>query len=90
MPVQAASSVRESTDLPAGETAATRTDIELVLANLPAPIDLDSDPAERMLYWTDGGIRRAAILLIALRWIHPRIPPVELQVLIMHLGEGSA
>ncbi|MGL4859065.1 MAG: hypothetical protein ACRC5A_04870 [Enterobacteriaceae bacterium] len=41
--------------LPAGETAATRTDIELLLDNLPEPIDLDIDVQQRVLYWTDRG-----------------------------------
>lgn len=28
--------------------------------NLPEPIDLDLDPANRTLYWTDRGDRRVA------------------------------
>ena len=32
-----------------------RTDIELLYDNLPEPIDLDLDPVNRTLYWTDRG-----------------------------------
>ncbi|GJN76132.1 3-hydroxyacyl-CoA dehydrogenase, NAD binding domain [Purpureocillium lilacinum] len=39
----------------AGETAASRSDVELLFQNLPEPIDLEVDEAENMLYWTDRG-----------------------------------
>jgi hypothetical protein len=42
-------------NLPAGKTAATRSDIELLLKNLPEPIDLDIDTDTEILYWTDRG-----------------------------------
>jgi 3-hydroxyacyl-CoA dehydrogenase/sugar lactone lactonase YvrE len=38
-----------------GETPATRTDIELLFEALPEPIDLEIDPGQGMLYWTDRG-----------------------------------
>lgn len=37
------------------ETAESRTDITLLLDNLPEPIDLDIDAARKMLYLTDRG-----------------------------------
>jgi sugar lactone lactonase YvrE len=40
---------------PAGESAADRSDIEVLLQELPEPIDLQLDLAERTLYWTDRG-----------------------------------
>jgi sugar lactone lactonase YvrE len=46
---------RANLDMPAGATAATRKDIELLFANLPEPIDLDIDGDTRLLYWTDRG-----------------------------------
>jgi DNA-binding beta-propeller fold protein YncE len=46
---------RASLDLPAGQTAANRTDIEVLFADLPEPIDLDLDATHRLLYWTDRG-----------------------------------
>ncbi|HXO12561.1 MAG TPA: 3-hydroxyacyl-CoA dehydrogenase, partial [Mycobacterium sp.] len=42
-------------DVPAGESAAQRGDIELVFKDLPEPIDLEIDHATRTLYWTDRG-----------------------------------
>ncbi|KAH8799803.1 3-hydroxyacyl-CoA dehydrogenase-like protein [Xylogone sp. PMI_703] len=40
---------------PAGEDASTRSDTELILKNLPEPIDLDIDAENEILYWTDRG-----------------------------------
>ena len=46
---------RANLELPAGATAATRKDIEVLFSNLPEPIDLDIDFDTRLLYWTDRG-----------------------------------
>jgi sugar lactone lactonase YvrE len=46
---------RANVDLPEGVSAADRSDIELLYENLPEPIDLDLDLANRNLYWTDRG-----------------------------------
>jgi sugar lactone lactonase YvrE len=46
---------RASTEIPNGQGAAKRTDIEVLFDNLPEPIDLDLDLKRRMLYWTDRG-----------------------------------
>lgn len=40
---------------PAGTPASSRTDIELLWASLPEPIDLSLDPDAAVLYWTDRG-----------------------------------
>ena len=42
-------------DMPAGETAETRSDVQLVLGSLPEPIDLEVDESNDLLYWTDRG-----------------------------------
>jgi hypothetical protein len=47
--------LRAGIDIPRGETAATRTDIEVLYDGLPEPIDLEIDHAKRVLYWTDRG-----------------------------------
>ncbi|MFF0398802.1 3-hydroxyacyl-CoA dehydrogenase [Streptomyces sp. NPDC005248] len=47
--------LRAGVDLPAGEGAAGRGDIEVLFEGLPEPIDLELDLAERTLYWTDRG-----------------------------------
>src|SRR5271170_4429742 len=46
---------RANIDIPKGETAAARTDLEFLFENLPEPIDLELDVEHRMLYWTDRG-----------------------------------
>src|SRR5437773_8587862 len=47
--------IRARIDIPIGETAATRTDIELLFDGLPEPIDLEVDLKNRFIYWTDRG-----------------------------------
>jgi DNA-binding beta-propeller fold protein YncE len=47
--------LRAGIDLPKGEDAASRTDIEVWFDDLPEPIDLELDLESRVLYWTDRG-----------------------------------
>ena len=46
---------RAAIEIPRGETAANRSDIEVLYKDLPEPIDLEIDHAKRILYWTDRG-----------------------------------
>jgi hypothetical protein len=46
---------RAGLEIPAGQTAATRKDVEILFAGLPEPIDLDLDLGTRQIYWTDRG-----------------------------------
>ena len=46
---------RANTEIPKGQTAANRTDIELLFDGLPEPIDLELDLTNRLMYWTDRG-----------------------------------
>ncbi|EHA19872.1 hypothetical protein ASPNIDRAFT_39296 [Aspergillus niger ATCC 1015] len=46
---------RAGMDIPAGQTAGSRTDIECLLEGLPEPVDLEYDTQTHMLYWTDRG-----------------------------------
>jgi hypothetical protein len=46
---------RANFEIPKGQTPANRRDTELLFDNLPEPIDLDLDPGNRMMYWTDRG-----------------------------------
>jgi hypothetical protein len=79
---------RAGLDLPQGETAANRSDIELLFDGLPEPIDLELDLDARVLYWTDRGdpprgntVSRAPIDAL------PR--PGQLpQIVLTHLMEG--
>jgi hypothetical protein len=46
---------RAGIEIPPGQTAANRTDIEVLYDGLPEPIDLELDLIKRVLYWTDRG-----------------------------------
>ena len=72
-------------EIPAGETAATRSDIEVFFDGLPEPIDLELDRKTRVLYWTDRGdpprgntVNRASI----------DNKPAEPEIVLTHLMEG--
>ena len=76
---------RANIDIPPGETATDRSDIEIVYHGLPEPIDLELDLEKRVLYWTDRGdppfgntVNRASV-----DWI-PRKP----EIVFDHLMEG--
>jgi hypothetical protein len=76
---------RASVEIPAGQTAATRSDIEIFFDGLPEPIDLELDHTNRVLYWTDRGdpprgntVNRASI----------DNKPVEPEIVVTHLMEG--
>src|SRR6201991_2518997 len=75
---------RAGIELPDGQTAVDRADIEVLYDGLPEPIDLDLDLSNRVMYWTDRGdpprgntVNRAPIDKKA-------VP----EILITHLMEG--
>jgi sugar lactone lactonase YvrE len=77
--------LRAGIDIPAGETAASRSDIEVFFDRLPEPIDLELDLKNRVLYWTDRGdpprgntVNRASI----------EAKPQAPEILVTHLMEG--
>ncbi|HWE09496.1 MAG TPA: hypothetical protein VG325_09075 [Solirubrobacteraceae bacterium] len=47
--------LRAGLEIPDGDTAADRSDIEVLFDGLPEPIDLELDLTTRSLYWTDRG-----------------------------------
>ena len=47
--------LRADIDIPKGETAVNRSDVEVFFDALPEPIDLEIDFERRVLYWTDRG-----------------------------------
>ena len=76
---------RANVEIPAGQTAATRSDIEVFYDGLPEPIDLEIDQENRILYWTDRGdpprgntVNRASI----------DNKPAESEIVVTHLMEG--
>lgn len=46
---------RAGLEIPKGEDALHRTDIEVLFDALPEPIDMDLDLTHRMMYWSDRG-----------------------------------
>jgi hypothetical protein len=76
---------RANLEIPAGQTAANRSDIEVFFNRLPEPIDLELDVKNRVLYWTDRGdpprgntVNRASI----------DNRPAEPEIVVTHLMEG--
>jgi hypothetical protein len=76
---------RANLEIPAGQTAADRSDIEVFFDRLPEPIDLELDIENRVLYWTDRGdpprgntVNRASI----------DNKPAEPEIVVTHLMEG--
>jgi hypothetical protein len=79
---------RANIEIPKGETAANRTDIEVFFDGLPEPIDLELDLKNRVLYWTDRGdpprgntVNRAPID------VNPK-PGDAPEIVLTHLMEG--
>jgi hypothetical protein len=75
---------RANSEVPKGQSAASRSDIEVLFDALPEPIDLELDVENRILYWTDRGdpprgntVNRAPI--------DKKAAP---EILITHLMEG--
>jgi sugar lactone lactonase YvrE len=76
---------RAGIEIPKGQTAADRSDIEVFFDRLPEPIDLELDHKNRVLYWTDRGdpprgntVNRAPIDA------KPQAP----EIVVTHLMEG--
>jgi DNA-binding beta-propeller fold protein YncE len=77
---------RAGIDVPTGESAASRSDIQVIFKDLPEPIDLEIDHSTRILYWTDRGdpphgntVNRASL---------DDIGSVEPEIVSTHLMEG--
>jgi sugar lactone lactonase YvrE len=80
---------RANVNMPRGQTAARREDIELLYENLPEPIDVELDSRNRMIYWTDRGDppRGNTVNCAPINPVSPgvRAEPV---ILFRHLMEG--
>jgi DNA-binding beta-propeller fold protein YncE len=77
---------RAGIEVPAGESASGRSDIEVVFKDLPEPIDLEIDHTTRTLYWTDRGDppNGNTVNRVALDTIGTRGP----EIVVSHLMEG--
>jgi len=47
--------LRAGIDIPKGQSATTRKDIEVLYDGIPEPIDIELDRENRLIYWTDRG-----------------------------------
>jgi hypothetical protein len=47
--------IRAGIEIPNGQSASNRSDVEVLFDGLPEPIDLELDLKNRFLYWTDRG-----------------------------------
>ena len=79
---------RAGIEIPNGQTASNRADIEVLFDGLPEPIDLELDLKNRVLYWTDRGdpprgntVNRAPMDSDATRRPDP-------EIVVTHLMEG--
>jgi hypothetical protein len=90
---------RANLEMPKGQNAANRTDIEVLFDKLPEPIDLELDIDKNVLYWTDRGdpprgntVNRASIdatpgqAASEIVLNHPL--KTEPEILVTHLMEG--
>ena len=74
--------------MPAGQTSVNRTDIEVLFAGLPEPIDIELDLEAGFVYWADRGddtINRAPIAIPAGRTAANR---TDRQILVRSVGEA--
>ncbi len=76
---------RANIDIPSGESPANRSDIEVLFGQLPEPIDLELDVANRVLYWTDRGDPPRGNTVNRVPIDDANAAP---QILITHLMEG--
>jgi len=79
---------RANLEIPKGQTAPNRQDIELLYNNLPEPIDLDLDLGNRIMYWTDRGDppRGNTVNRAPMDVINGKRP--EPEIVLNHLMEG--
>jgi hypothetical protein len=75
---------RAGIDMPRGQTATNRRDVEVLFEGLPEPIDLELDLEHRFLYWTDRGDPPRGNTVSRT----PIDGRLEQQILLGHLMEG--
>jgi hypothetical protein len=75
---------RANIEPPKGESPANRSDIEVLFDQLPEPIDLELDLANRVLYWTDRGDPPRGNTVNCVPVDKNAVP----EILITHLMEG--
>jgi len=79
---------RANIEMPKGQTASNRSDIELLFDGLPEPIDLELDLANRVMYWTDRGDPPRGNSANRAPMDSDLKPRPDPEVLVKHLMEG--
>jgi hypothetical protein len=79
---------RANIEIPKGQTASNRTDIELLFDGLPEPIDLELDLTNRVMYWTDRGDPPRGNSANRAPMDSDLKPRPDPEVLVKHLMEG--
>jgi hypothetical protein len=77
--------LRANIEIPNGESPASRSDIERLFDHLPEPIDLELDPRNRILYWTDRGDPPSGNSVNCANIDEADVAP---EILLTHLMEG--
>lgn len=80
--------LRAGLEMPDGDTAASRGDIEVLYDRLPEPIDLELDLKTRTLYWTDRGDPPRGNTVNRAPMDPPYDPGEAPEILWTHLEEG--
>jgi sugar lactone lactonase YvrE len=78
---------RAGIEIPKGESASSRTDIEVLFDRLPEPIDLELDTKNQVLYWTDRGDPPRGNTVNRARLDSQKKPETP-EILLTHLMEG--
>lgn len=78
---------RAGIEIPKGESASNRTDIEVLFDGLPEPIDLELDTKNQVLYWTDRGDPPRGNTVNRARLDSQKKPKAP-EILLTHLMEG--
>ncbi len=79
---------RANTEMPKGQSASNRSDIELLFYGLPEPIDLELDLKNRVMYWTDRGDPPRGNSANRAPMDSDLKPRPDPEVLVKHLMEG--
>jgi len=79
---------RAGVNIPKGQTAANRTDIEVLFDGLPEPIDLELDLVNRLLYWSDRGDPPRGNTVNRVSIDAPPSATREPEIVLTHLMEG--
>ena len=79
---------RAGVEVPQGQTASNRADIEILYGGLPEPIDVELDVNKRVMYWTDRGDPPRGNTVNRAPMDSEEMGRGEPEILLTHLMEG--